>query len=195
MIVVGVELRIDDKIFLLNRREDGRLEIICPHNIGHTIFAPKGSDYVHGCDGCEKTIPLELKYIVASIRDIIPCRICGKMPIEWHNPEHDGHSHRRISSLVNRGSYISVLEEIRKSIPLCRSCHMKEDGRLAELKKNQPHKQGKIYVGKQPCVCCSKNSKPLRNGLCYNCYEKHRVGGRNYKGHTYSENCCKRKAV
>ncbi len=34
------------------RRADGRLEWHCEHGVGHTIYAPKGSDFVHGCDGC-----------------------------------------------------------------------------------------------------------------------------------------------
>ena len=41
-------------------RSDGRIEWVCEHKIGHTVFAPKikqhdgtyFEDYVHGCDGC-----------------------------------------------------------------------------------------------------------------------------------------------
>ena len=35
-------------------RLDGRLEWICSHGIGHTVYAPKAFTYnfVHGCDGC-----------------------------------------------------------------------------------------------------------------------------------------------
>ena len=36
--------------FLL--RGDGRIEWICEHGIGHTVWFPKGSDGVHGCDSC-----------------------------------------------------------------------------------------------------------------------------------------------
>ena len=36
----------------INRRTDGRIEWICEHGIGHTIWFPKGSDDLHGCDGC-----------------------------------------------------------------------------------------------------------------------------------------------
>lgn len=42
-----------------NIRTDGRVEMICPHGVGHTIDAPKkykkklGKYWsVHGCDGC-----------------------------------------------------------------------------------------------------------------------------------------------
>jgi len=33
-------------------REDGRIEWLCKHGVGHTIWYPKGSDDIHGCDGC-----------------------------------------------------------------------------------------------------------------------------------------------
>lgn len=34
------------------RRTDGRIEWICEHGIGHTVWAPKGCNNIHGCDGC-----------------------------------------------------------------------------------------------------------------------------------------------
>jgi len=37
-------------------RTDGRIEWICKHRIGHTVWFPKGSDGVHGCDGCCKQL-------------------------------------------------------------------------------------------------------------------------------------------
>lgn len=33
-------------------RADERLEWICKHGIGHTVFAPEPENWVHGCDGC-----------------------------------------------------------------------------------------------------------------------------------------------
>ena len=38
-------------------RADGRIEKLCEHGIGHTIYVPeehKDDDYwwIHGCDGC-----------------------------------------------------------------------------------------------------------------------------------------------
>ena len=36
----------------LLKRIDGRIEWICEHGVGHTIWFPEGSDGVHGCDGC-----------------------------------------------------------------------------------------------------------------------------------------------
>jgi hypothetical protein len=43
-----------DKRIIL--RGDGRVEFICKHGIGHTIYYPKGSSATHGCDGCCKDI-------------------------------------------------------------------------------------------------------------------------------------------
>lgn len=37
-------------------RIDGRVEWFCKHGVGHTVFAPIGSDLVHGCDGCCKNV-------------------------------------------------------------------------------------------------------------------------------------------
>lgn len=45
--------------FGLYFREDGRIEWQCKdHSIGHTVWYPKGSDSVHGCDGCCGTTTL-----------------------------------------------------------------------------------------------------------------------------------------
>ncbi len=39
------------------RRADGRIEWICEHNVGHTVYVPKEQAdkeayWYHGCDGC-----------------------------------------------------------------------------------------------------------------------------------------------
>lgn len=34
-----------------NIRSDGRIEYICSHGVGHTIYSPN-NNFVHGCDGC-----------------------------------------------------------------------------------------------------------------------------------------------
>ena len=41
----------------MNIREDGRVEWVCKHGVGHTISVPKEYEYEsawwsHGCDGC-----------------------------------------------------------------------------------------------------------------------------------------------
>lgn len=41
----------------LNQRADGRVEWVCEHGVGHTIYVPKKFEkenawWVHGCDGC-----------------------------------------------------------------------------------------------------------------------------------------------
>jgi len=35
-------------------RADGRIEWLCEHGIGHTVWYPSYSDGIHGCDGCCK---------------------------------------------------------------------------------------------------------------------------------------------
>lgn len=31
---------------------DGRLEWVCEHGTGHTVYEPRRSGFIHGCDGC-----------------------------------------------------------------------------------------------------------------------------------------------
>ena len=73
--------------------------------------------------------------------------------------------------------------------PLCRSCHMRKDGRLAALRKNAPYQRGRSYTPKQPCKVCKRLFKPLRNSMCYSCSERHREGGRSF-AHCYHNGCC-----
>jgi len=37
-------------------RADGRIEWLCEHNVGHTVWAPKGLDLRHTCDNCCKIL-------------------------------------------------------------------------------------------------------------------------------------------
>lgn len=42
-------------------RSDGRIEWVCNHGVGHTIFVPKDHEdeeswWVHTCDGCCKLL-------------------------------------------------------------------------------------------------------------------------------------------
>ena len=97
------------------------------------------------------------------------CAHCGAQPIEWHNPEHVKLNRQgfRISSLVGAGISINLIEkELERCTPLCRRCHMEEDGRLpvfvaAGPRSTQPPK---------PCGECGQPYKPLRRGLCRPCY-------------------------
>jgi hypothetical protein len=43
-------------------RADGRLEWLCEHRVGHTVFATQ-LNFSHGCDGCCKEIHKLIKYI------------------------------------------------------------------------------------------------------------------------------------
>lgn len=99
------------------------------------------------------------------------CAHCGKQPIEWHNPEHVELNRKnfRISSLVARHFPIDKIQaEIARCIPLCRSCHMKEDGRMRNLTP------GATVVPPSPCVECGRVFKPLRRGFCGPCDRKRR---------------------
>lgn len=55
MTIKEISTRLNLPIKTLQTREDGRVEWLCSHGIGHTIYNPndKGTyAFVHGCDGC-----------------------------------------------------------------------------------------------------------------------------------------------
>lgn len=118
------------------------------------------------------------------------CAGCGAQPIEWHAEHHHEKPNSRVSSLRSQGCSIDRIKyEMSICEPLCRSCHMKIDGRLDSLLANVPQKRGKTYVDQLPCEICENLCKPRRKGLCYTCYERHRLGGRSFN-HQRSDGCC-----
>ena len=46
----------DRPIEEFQRRLDGRIEWVCEHGIGHTVWFPEGFDDRHTCDGCCKKL-------------------------------------------------------------------------------------------------------------------------------------------
>ncbi len=127
---------------------------------------------------------------VSRVNRIIKCQECGGYSIEWHKNGHESQPNSRVSSLRAQGCSIErIKKEMRLSIPLCRSCHMKIDGRTNKLLHNRPFQKGKEYIPKRHCIICDKLYKPLRKKMCYCCYEKHRLCGRNFQ-HEYTDNCC-----
>ncbi len=151
----------------LGINSNGAKEYACQHGVGH--------GGIHGCDGC----PCNIKVIVAAWRETTPCDLCSATPIEYHHFDHCKKPWLRVSSLVNRGSVNSVVQEIARCEKLCRSCHMKVDGRLNELHSNKPYQKG-FRLPPANCIKCNRETRPSRKGMCYTCYEKQRVGGRRY---------------
>ena len=77
------------------------------------------------------------------VRSKIHCERCGGQPIDFHREEHEIDGNLRVSRMAARGHPIEVIQaEIDRCSALCRSCHMKEDGRLEVLRLNCPHKKG-----------------------------------------------------
>lgn len=64
MKIEEVAKKLNVNIESLQYRMDGRIEWVCEHGCGHTVFAPKVKqddgtyyeNYLHGCDGCCKDI-------------------------------------------------------------------------------------------------------------------------------------------
>jgi hypothetical protein len=111
---------------------------------------------------------------VAALRRAARCEKCGQQPIEWHSPDHIESPSQRIGVMIGKlRSLRAISKEVAKCVPLCRRCHMIEDGRLAALKKNQPRQKGASFPPKQ-CSWCRKLAKPLRRGLCAACDQKKR---------------------
>lgn len=119
----------------------------------------------------------------------IVCANCGAEKIEWHNEDHPKHPNNRVSSLRAQGVSIDrIKREIDICTPLCRLCHMKEDGRLKELHRNAPQQKGDVIVEKQPCSCCGILYKPLRRGMCSGCYNHHT--GKRLRKTMSCDGCC-----
>lgn len=111
------------------------------------------------------------------VRANTPCVRCGVLkPVDFHNHEHVQDDSRRIAHMAARGASIPALQaEIAKCTPLCRRCHMREDGRMLRLAESHPLKKGMLLVGPSPCTRCGIPAKPLRKGLCNRC--NHRARG------------------
>lgn len=97
------------------------------------------------------------------------CAHCGDQPVEWHNPAHviPGQKGYRISNMASGGRANHLIQaEMDRCIPLCRRCHMREDGRFQNLQV------GAKVKPLSPCVECHREYKPLRRGLCHRCADR-----------------------
>lgn len=98
------------------------------------------------------------------------CVHCGKQPVDWHNPDHIQNPTARVSVLRARGASVERIRyEMSVSVPLCRSCHMIEDGRATALQAAKPRQRGDVLPAGN-CSCCGREYKPLRQGRCSGCY-------------------------
>ncbi len=112
------------------------------------------------------------------VNSMTDCLHCGGNPIEWHHDDHPVYPNARVSSLRAQGASISrIQQEMDRCVPLCRSCHMREDGRTEALHENKPNQKGVSTVGPRPCKECGVPAKPTRRGMCYSCYESARAAG------------------
>lgn len=103
---------------------------------------------------------------VAEINSRTFCAHCGAQPIEWHNPEHVELNRRnfRIGSMVTQGRSVeAITAEIARCTPLCRRCHLIEDGRLPAIAR---------VAGPRPCAECGQPSLLLSRGRCRRCYRR-----------------------
>ncbi len=114
---------------------------------------------------------------ITEVNDGTVCAHCDKQPIEWHNPEHAelNRHDRRIGFMVSRGSSIDAIRaELATCIPLCLSCHRKEDGRIERMRQGLRPPQRNTA----PCSDCGQPYFPLRRGLCHACNEYQRLNGK-----------------
>lgn len=119
---------------------------------------------------------------VTEVNSQTHCAHCDGQPIEWHREGHEQQPNARVSSLRTQGSSIERIQrEMDVCMPLCRSCHMKEDGRSVALRSAAPHQKGQLYVVARSCDRCGRMAKPLRKGNCWSCSETVRCGGRFHK--------------
>lgn len=104
---------------------------------------------------------------VAEVRRRTFCSTCGSQPIDWHSDTHLEKKNNRVSNLAKNGYPIARIQaEIDICEPLCRSCHVRVDGRaemLASYSRNRP------VAPPKPCRICGRLRKPLRKGRCGAC--------------------------
>lgn len=93
------------------------------------------------------------------------CDECDAVPVDRHHKDGDDGN--------------NIIENIAF---LCRRCHMIVDGRLERLKTGPKAP----VIPPQPCVNCSRPSKPLRRGRCHRCSGYYRYAGKerpiNFRG-------------
>ena len=103
-------------------------------------------------NGLEKRKALAKAY-VAEVRSYTFCDKCGKQSIDWHCEAHLEKPNARVAHQVARGEPVIVIQrEIDRCTPLCRGCHMREDGRLAKLRENCPNQKGAVLTDPRPCL-------------------------------------------
>lgn len=160
--------------------------------------------YSASCRSCRLQTVIRRRHraqdFVASLNERTTCAHCGAQPIEWHNPEHVElkREHYRIGTMASRGYPREALqEELQRCTPLCRRCHMAEDGRLrakqppvmvscADCGETKPHHGRQLcqpcyrhrwLVSQQArrdrvCALCDDPHPPMRKGVCNRCYQR-----------------------
>jgi hypothetical protein len=118
------------------------------------------------------------KTYVAEVNARTVCAHCGAQPIEWHNPDHVALNRQkfRINTMVTCGASTERIQaEMDACTPLCRRCHMKEDGRLRLFVEARGSRLEKgTQLPSKPCAECHRLAKPLRRGLCAACDQRRR---------------------
>lgn len=110
---------------------------------------------------------------VAEVNAHTVCAHCGGQPVEWHNPDHVSLNRQnfRISILVTHVGIEAIRAEMARCTPLCRRCHMQEDGRMQRflvIGESVRLPKGTVLPPK-PCSECGRPYKPMRRGLCSSC--------------------------
>jgi hypothetical protein len=88
--------------------------------------------------------------VVRAMPDLGPCEECGRPAVDRHHK--DGNTGNNDFSNIAR---------------LCRSCHMRVDGRTEALIRNA--QVANAARPPEPCRVCGKPSKPLSKGRCHRC--------------------------
>jgi hypothetical protein len=118
---------------------------------------------------------LEAKEYVKRVRNATFCKECNSQPVEFHCTWHIIDGNARVPRMAARGCSIQAIKlEISKCEALCKSCHMKKDGRTKALEQSHPFRKGMTYTEPIPCISCGFPAKPTRKGMCRECYDKQR---------------------
>lgn len=116
---------------------------VTPHERPAVVVSITGVEYERApAEGRRRRGRETASALRQELRDETACALCGGGPIEWHDP---AERHRETPRLRvgNLESAEAIRAEIARCVPLCRRCHMAEDGRLeAWLTQNRARTRG-----------------------------------------------------
>ena len=101
--------------------------------VGRMDFLGEGQEI----NSLERKIALA-KYFVNRIKELSGCSTCSETHVACIDFHHFGIKRNSIAVLVGKGRPLkSIVEEIKKCIPVCSNCHRKEHSKILEVSERR----------------------------------------------------------